>query len=175
MKKIVNKGYTVEVKSWENDGDNYQTKSQTYDTKEEALAIKSLCLSVFKSHHNGDTGIGNMSDYEDPNPIIVEYIVHNPEILNFNNDENLIKPIDLKESIEKEFPEEIKQYEWQELIHDYLECADNCDHIKKQWYEIIMEYNSDLLGSSEYYISRIAEKVSIYYSNKDIYLEEIKE
>lgn len=175
MKKIISKGYTVELTSWENDGDNYRTKSQTYDTKEEALAIKSLCLSVFQSCNNGETGIGNMMDDEDPTPIIVEYVIHNPQILDFSDDENLIKPSSLKELIEKKFPEEIKRYEWQELIHDYLECADNGESIKKQWYNIIMEYNGQLLGYSEYYISRIAENVSVYYSDKDIYLEEIEE
>ena len=102
-KKVISKGYTVEVTSWENDGDNYKTKSATYDTKEEALAVKALCLSVFNSCNNGDAGIGNMCEDEDPTPIIVEYVVQHPEILAFSNNKNLVKPSDIEESIKKSF------------------------------------------------------------------------
>tara|TARA_E500000081_G_C6064130_1_gene319745 strand:- start:163 stop:693 length:531 start_codon:yes stop_codon:yes gene_type:complete len=174
-KKVISKGYTVEVTSWENDGDNYKTKSVTYDTKEEALAVKALCLSVFNSCNNGDAGIGNMCEDEDPTPIIVEYVVQHPEILAFSNNKNLVKPSDIEESIKKAFPEEMKTYEWQELIHDYIDTSDNGEAIKNGWYDLVMNYNYELLGGSEYYVSRIAEKVSIFYSDKDIYLEEITE
>jgi len=180
-KKVISKGYTVEVTSWENDGDNYKTKSATYDTKEEALAVKAMCLSLFNSCNNGDGGIGNMCEGEDPTPIIVEYIVQHPEILEFCCNEDLIKPSDLEEAIKNEFPKEMETYEWQELIHDYLDTSDNeeaikhGETIKNEWYDFVMDYNYELLGSSDYYISRIAEKVSIFYSDKDIYLEEITE
>ena len=33
---VVKKGYTLTVRSWENDGDNYNTKTKTVDTIEEA-------------------------------------------------------------------------------------------------------------------------------------------
>ena len=75
----------------------------------------------------------------------------------------------------------METYEWQELIHDYLDTSDNeeaikhGETIKNEWYDFVMDYNYELLGSSDYYISRIAEKVSIFYSDKDIYLEEITE
>jgi hypothetical protein len=36
MKKIINKGYTLTVVSWENDADNYKTISKTVQTKEES-------------------------------------------------------------------------------------------------------------------------------------------
>ena len=39
MVKVVNKGYTLSVTSWENDGDNYKTESKTFDTKEEAIKV----------------------------------------------------------------------------------------------------------------------------------------
>ena len=37
MKKVIaKKGYTLDVTSWENDADYYQTNSMTFETEEEA-------------------------------------------------------------------------------------------------------------------------------------------
>ena len=62
MNTAVEKGYTLKCTSWENDGDNYRTKSITVQDKEYAHAIKEMCDSVFKSCNNGDGGIGNCND-----------------------------------------------------------------------------------------------------------------
>ncbi len=77
--KIASKGYTVEVVSWENDGDNYRTKSITVDNKDEALKIKQICQTLFKSCNNGEGGIGNSMDGECED-IIEDYIEDNPEM-----------------------------------------------------------------------------------------------
>ena len=37
--------------------------------------------------------------------------------------------------------------------------------------DMVMDYNYDLLGSSEDYCSRVCESAELYYSDKDIYLE----
>lgn len=94
MKKVINKGYTLEVTSWENDGDNYKTKSKPFESRELALAVKCLCETVFKSYNNGDGGIGNSigSDEEEKaNIIIVNYFrTHSelyPHMLNPTDDE----------------------------------------------------------------------------------------
>ena len=40
--KVINKGYRLEVKSWENDGDNNKTIVNYYQDKDEALRILNL-------------------------------------------------------------------------------------------------------------------------------------
>jgi hypothetical protein len=55
-KLIANKGYTVEVESWENDGDYRATETIVYENKEKALALLKLCKKLFS---DGDGGIGN--------------------------------------------------------------------------------------------------------------------
>jgi hypothetical protein len=64
---VVNKGYTLTVVSWENDGDYYNTKSKTVDTKEEAEALYNLMLMCQSknSRYPGDDSIvllGNTCD-----------------------------------------------------------------------------------------------------------------
>lgn len=80
MKKVINKGYTITVVSWENDGDNYNTKSMTVDSREKAEAIYKLCTTVFISSNNGKGGIGNLD--EDSNDkgdkIIIKFMKQYP-------------------------------------------------------------------------------------------------
>jgi hypothetical protein len=82
MKKVISKGYTLTVTSWENDGDNYRTKSMVFESEDEAKAIAKMCKAVFNSCNNGDGGIGNMMDYEGEmaSEVILEYLEENPEI-----------------------------------------------------------------------------------------------
>ena len=52
MKKVVSKGYTITVVSWENDGDNYNNNSKTVETLEEAKAwynMMKLCESTLSN------------------------------------------------------------------------------------------------------------------------------
>jgi len=77
--KVANKGYTIEVVSWENDGDNYKTKTMTVETEAEARKIKKICSELFKSCNNGDGGIGNAMDGECED-VIEDYIENNPEM-----------------------------------------------------------------------------------------------
>ncbi len=62
LTKVKDKGYEVTVVSWENDGDNYNTLSKTYQSKELAIEIAKLCKTLFISKNNGENGIGNSSD-----------------------------------------------------------------------------------------------------------------
>lgn len=82
-KKIINKGYTIHVTSWENDGDNYETNTMTVATEEEAKMITKMCSTLFKSCNNGDGGIGNLMQDElvKASEIILDYVNSNPEIL----------------------------------------------------------------------------------------------
>lgn len=82
MKKVISKGYTVSVTSWENDGDNYRTESIVVQSKDEAKVISEMCKTIFKSCNNGDGGIGNMMDDEGDMAyeVILGYLEENPEI-----------------------------------------------------------------------------------------------
>ena len=131
MKKIVKKGYTIEVTSWENDGDNYTTKTMTVQSKEYAISVLKMCEDLFCSYNNGGCGIGNMNDndYGEGQDIIEKYMYD-------------------KTFIEDKDPNRLL--------------------------DIVMDINYDLMGSSDYYFSRVFESGCIYYSPEDIYLEEIK-
>ena len=80
MKKLIDKkGYTITVTSWENDGDNYATKSMTVDTETEARKIYKICTELFDDVCNNERAIGNSigNDYVYR---IEEYIEDNPEM-----------------------------------------------------------------------------------------------
>ena len=84
--KVIQKGYTITVVSWENDGDNYRTKSMVVDSKEKALAIKHMCETIFKSCNGG---IGNMMDDEGDKAfeVILPYMKAYPDLYD-NKDYN---------------------------------------------------------------------------------------
>ena len=73
---VIEKGYTLTVTSWENDGDNYRTESMTVETLEEARKIHKICTELFKSDEGG---VGNSMDGESEEAI-EEYIENNPEL-----------------------------------------------------------------------------------------------
>ncbi len=52
--KIASKGYTLYVSSWENDGDNYQNKTVTVETEEEARKIVFICNTLFQSSNSNE-------------------------------------------------------------------------------------------------------------------------
>ena len=133
-KKILAKGYTISVTSWENDGDNYKTKSMTVKSKEEATAIVNMCKTLFKSCNNGKGGIGNTNEGDEntADETILNYVKSNPEILfgKTMTDEQII--------------------------------------------EHVMNYSCELMGSSEYYYSRVFESCDVVYSESDVYSEKVK-
>ena len=94
-KKVISKGYTLEVVSWENDGDDYRTKSVTVDTIEEAKGIYNMCMTLFKSCNKGEGCIGNSPHYNTLKitPIIISYFKEHPELYldkPITDDEDLI-------------------------------------------------------------------------------------
>jgi hypothetical protein len=83
QKKILSKGYTVRVTSWENDGDNYSTKELFVGMdKDIALAVKHMCENLFISGHDDKT-IGNkMTDeYDECEEIIHKYLECYPSLV----------------------------------------------------------------------------------------------
>jgi len=93
--KVINKGYTITVTSWENDGDNYRTKSMTVESKEMAKAISEMCNTVFLSSNNGEGGIGNLMYDQDVHAeeIIIPFMESHPDLYNNENktDEQLVE------------------------------------------------------------------------------------
>jgi len=130
-KIVVKKGYTIEVESWENDGDNYCTRTITVDDKDYALAVLDMCKTIF----NDEDGIGNMIGDEETDEapgIILNYLEGCPLIKKDTIDTNIL-------------------------------------------IDRVMDINYSLMGSSEYYYSRVFENGSIVYSPEDIVLEVISE
>jgi hypothetical protein len=75
---VVNKGYTLTVVSWENDGDHYNTKSKTVDTKEEAEALYNL-MQMCKSENRVGGGLGNACDFSSrQKQAIIDFFKSNP-------------------------------------------------------------------------------------------------
>lgn len=87
--KVINKGYTITAKSWENDADNYQTKSITVETIQEAKAWKEL-LDLCYSENNQPKGViklGNSLGFsKEQKEIAKNFIIENKHLL-FDNDE----------------------------------------------------------------------------------------
>lgn len=147
MKKVINKGYTLKVESWENDGDHDNTCFFTVDTREEAEAIYKMCTTLFKSKNSGIEGaIGNssndMSDaqYEMIKVHIVKFMRENPVLI-----------------------------KWFDYSYDDIDKLSD-DELAN----ICSEYGNELMGSSEYFCYRVCESCEVTYSPEDIYLEEIK-
>lgn len=87
MKKIISKGYTITVTSWENDADNYNTKSITVDTKEEAKMYYDM-MQLFQSKNNQSKEVvklGNVYEYGDFSSkqldVIYKFVEENPALL----------------------------------------------------------------------------------------------
>lgn len=88
MKQIVvNKGYTLKVVSWENDGDNYSTIFKTVDTIEEAIKLAKICKELFESGSNTKKCVGNSMDGEG-DKILLDYVEVNRNLFPDLNDED---------------------------------------------------------------------------------------
>lgn len=63
-KLIAQKGYTITVKSWENDGDNDQTKKFVVETLDEVKRLHLVFKHLCPSRNNSESGyaIGNTYD-----------------------------------------------------------------------------------------------------------------
>lgn len=135
-KTVLKKGYTIEVTSWENDGDNYMTESIVVQDKEKAQAIAKMCKVLFASKNSSKEGIGNYSDapghIKEANTKILSYMKKNP------------------------------------ILYDNKKLSD------QKIIEACMSINENLMGSVEYFYSRVCEKVIITYSSADVSIETIK-
>ena len=105
-KKVISKGYTLEVTSWENDGDNYNTNSIVVEKKEMAEALYQMCKVLFQSENaKNSKGIGNSSGDNSVLSKIAEFIKQYPILMDEEQVRELIEIED--EDEELEFYEEI--------------------------------------------------------------------
>ena len=146
MRKVINKGYTLTVTSWENDADNYKTNSTTVDSKEKARVLYDLMqLCVSKNNQpKGVIRLGNTPEegFDKNQIILLEQFFKENHILSQES-------LDNKDNMSKD--------DWR-------------DYITTMFYEI----EDGLLGSSEYYACRVMDSCVVTYSPEDVYLEEIK-
>lgn len=173
MKKIASKGFTVEAVSWENDGDNYQTRTMTVDSLEEAKAVKHMCDNLFQSRNSNTSckAIGNMTDYDydEVKWVAAQYLAVNPDLLKIKG---VFDEQQLQLDVEKEYHTELdcSDLGWEDLLEEYVETRE--DLINK-WWCVVADYNVKLLGYSEYLISRVCESTEITYLAEDVYAEVI--
>lgn len=73
MEKVVQKGYTLKVTSWENDGDNYRTKFIHSESKEKIEALCRICDLASRKITYTSGGIGNEMDYEKVTTIAIRF------------------------------------------------------------------------------------------------------
>lgn len=105
---VINKGYTLEVKSWENDGDYSNIKKKTVQSKEIAKALFDL-MQLCKSKNNqakGKIGLGNTCDEFDENQKIA--------IINFFKS----NPILVKESFKEEIDDITDEDDFIDMFHE---------------------------------------------------------
>lgn len=84
MKTLYRAGYLIRVLSWENDGDNYNTKEIQVDTEQEARDVVDFCnLFGSKSFYDEDD-IGNLCDgeYEPARPVFRKFYFNHPGFVN---------------------------------------------------------------------------------------------
>ena len=84
MKTLYRAGYLIRVTSWENDGDNYNTKEIQVDTEQEARDLVDFCnLFGSKSFYDEDD-IGNLCDgeYEPARPVFRKFYFNHPGFVN---------------------------------------------------------------------------------------------
>lgn len=65
MKTLYKAGYLIRITSWENDGDNYNTKEIQVATDKEARAVTEFAWLFKSQNRRGDSGIGNMYEPDD--------------------------------------------------------------------------------------------------------------
>lgn len=144
MKKAINKGYTLTVVSWENDGDNYNTKSKTVQTKEEAKVWYDL-MQLCKSKNNQPKNIITLGNTyggfnEKEKEVAINFLKEHYKILLPNDD--------IEQNRDDDYEDQ--------LIYWFTDLA------------------GQLLGYGEDYACRVMESCTITYSPEDIYVEEIK-
>lgn len=140
----VNKGYTIMVKSWENDGDNSATNYMIVDELEEAKAYYDM-MQLCVSQNNQPKEVVRLGN---------AYVT-------FSNEQVALMDNFLKNNpilFDKEDPYKPEEWEEEEERRDYI-------------VEVFMDLASSLLGNSEDYLCRVMQTCRVTYSPSDIYVD----
>jgi len=140
-------GYLIRVTSWENDGDNYNTKELQVDTEQEARTVSALCDLLRSRYRVDHPTFGNM--YEPSDTDIQEFASAVAAIPG------------IKEFVQTVFPNIEENQKDPECGFGYMDC--------------IMDILYDLgLSGSEYYYTRVCDTVSIFHIPADVVVEEVQ-
>jgi len=178
QKKIASKGYTLEIDSWENDGDYAKCESYVFETKEEAIEVLKMAKKIWVSSSNNTGGIGNLMNdkYKVAATIIIHYFIENPKLLEMNE---LTTINDLKDKVIEFFKddeyesENVTEENWREWAIDYCDINRKSLPQLEEWVDLSNNYNYTMMGGSECYYSRVFQSGSIFYSPENIFLERI--
>lgn len=146
MKKI-EKGYMLEIVSWENDADYYRTMYLTEETLQGAKNLKEFLIGLFGRDYTHKSGVGNAGEWEEGETASKIYTYLE------NNMDNLIC---------SKILEDLGRLDLDEGLTDY----DIIDSVN--------EYAYDAMGGTDTYLFRVIESVKIYHVPETIILEEIE-
>lgn len=142
---MLNRGYHVTVTSWENDADNYNTKTIVVQDREEVDILVTL-FDLLGSSSRNSCDFGNM--YE-------------PDKAEREAFANTVAAIPgMIAYLEKHF--------------DWLKEAMNNPECSVEYMDAVMDILYDVgLTGSEHFYTRVCDKVTVFYVEQDVYAERI--
>lgn len=149
MIKAINKGYTITVTSWENDGDNYEINSKTVESLREARALYNLMQLCVSKNNTEYTRLGNTTDVFSDKQV---YLLHSF----FSDSENSILLEAPLGGAELKQPDSMGKSDWDLYITGLFAAIVD-----------------GLLGHSEWYLCRVMEKCVVTFSKEDVFVQEI--
>jgi hypothetical protein len=139
------RGYHITVTSWENDGDNYNTKTIVVPEREEVDILVSL-FKLLGQETSNDKDFGNMYEPDkSERKAFAKAVLALPGMIDY-----------LK-----------KSFTWAEGL---LEDSGYEDSILDAVLDIL--YDVGLTGS-EYYYTRVCDKLTVFYVEQDVYAERV--
>ena len=150
--QTIPKGYIVEVTSWENDGDNYDT-IQKFEASKEFVDVVTCLAPLFKSRCNNRGRFGNTSDGDVDMTMLAEAAFAALGHL--------------------KAPDVYKVLGYDILSLDF-ENYTNSEEFETAG-EAVKEFvRNHMTGWSEYYDFRVVEKVNVYLLEDDVIIPQVK-
>lgn len=142
---MLNRGYHVTVTSWENDADNYNTKTIVVQDREEVDMLVTL-FGLLGGQNKDGLDFGNM--YQ-PNKAECEAFANTVAAI-----PGMIAYLE-------------KKFDWLKEAMDNPECI--VEHM-----DAVMDILYDVgLSGSEHFYTRVCDKVTVFYVEQDVYAERI--
>jgi hypothetical protein len=140
---LFKKGYHLEVESWENDADNFATKRLFVgDDEKTAIALMTICKELFSTYHSGEKiGIGNMMDDD--------------------YDKAGQKCVDYFST----------RPEAREAMNTFYKTTIDFTENDEVYDMIVADFNGDIMGSSEWYCSRVFNSARVIYAPEDVEID----